>query len=195
MTFHMDVREAPRVGSKRRRSHLLPMWQIVLMVVALLAGCSVVVLLLAVSLIAAAGSAVIGLALLGAFLVVVQSITPVAFVVIVARCIGIAMVARSVPALFEIILVCEVIFYARYRMKVRRWSKVRARCVKLSKAERWQHFRRVMESTPHLGNFVRGWFVGQPPLAALRRGNMREWLAWAFFGELWEAAACLRGGS
>lgn len=184
MTFHMDVANQERrpVGRKPRNAHLMPMWVVVLLVVALLAACSVMALVLAVTLIAAAGSAVVGGVLALAFVAVVHSVTPAAFIIIAARCIGVALVARVVPALFEVILAAELAFYAYYRVKSARLKRVKARGPRMAKDERWLHFRRVLAATPDMRAFFRGWFVGNPPLAAVRKGNVLEWLAWAFFG-------------
>ena len=54
----------------------------------------------------------------------------------------------------------------------------------LSPAERTDLFRHCMDATTDLPTFLRGWFLGAP-LTSLRRGNLEQWLAWAFFGRKW----------
>ena len=191
MTFHMDFGARQR-SRKGRRATVMPLWLVVALVASLLVACCLVTLIGVLTLMAAAGSIVIGSVLALAFLAVVNTMTPVAFLVLAARCVGVALVARVIPRAFEVLILCEAAFYLFYRFRSRRWRQVRAYGPRISKEERWMHFQRVLDTSPDMEAFLRGWFINQPPLAAIRRENVVEWLAWAFFctSALWCGVAC-----
>ena len=56
--------------------------------------------------------------------------------------------------------------------------------VTVGAGEREELFARSLSSVVDFEPFLRGWFLGAP-VSEIRRGNLEQWLAWAFFGQPW----------
>jgi hypothetical protein len=81
-------------------------------------------------------------------------------------------------------LLLEAAFYLFFVRRRQRLQRTGPPPALLAPAERDALFENCMAATVDLESFLRGWFLGAP-LALVRRGNLEQWLAWAFFGRRW----------
>ncbi|EFY91491.1 hypothetical protein J3459_013837 [Metarhizium acridum] len=86
--------------------------------------------------------------------------------------------ATVIPAL---LLLAETLFFTLiYTPHKRRLQSTAIHPAPLSHTERRRLFGKCMANTPHLTEYLRGWFLGAE-LDDIRRDNLREFFLWAFF--------------
>ncbi|CAO3676196.1 unnamed protein product [Umbelopsis ramanniana] len=97
-------------------------------------------------------------------------------------------VASMAANVFHAWVVCELIFFVHYSLAKRRLEKYNQEIPDMSLEDRWNLINQCLETIDDPVQWCTGWFrekgtMRQPRLDEIRQGNVREWLAWAFWGK------------